>query len=85
MGQITTTQNLVAIKEVRHAGQWQASISIRPSGAETEIFRDNCVNAMAADALAPYLARPPTPMILTEYIVDILVYLCALVLKACDV
>ena len=23
MGQITTTQNLVAIKEVRHAGQWQ--------------------------------------------------------------
>ena len=22
MGQITTTQNLVAIKEVRHAGQW---------------------------------------------------------------
>ena len=25
MGQITTTQNLVAIKEVRHAGQWHMS------------------------------------------------------------
>ena len=27
MGQITTTQNLVAIKEVRHAGQWVNSLS----------------------------------------------------------
>ena len=25
MGQITTTQNLVAIKEVRHAGQWHSN------------------------------------------------------------
>ena len=28
MGQITTTQNLVAIKEVRHAGQQQEHIRV---------------------------------------------------------
>ena len=31
MGQITTTQNLVAIKEVRHAGQWLFAKRTNPS------------------------------------------------------
>ena len=28
------------------------------SGAETWIFRENCVNTMAAEALAPFGGRP---------------------------
>ena len=31
MGQITTTQNLVAIKEVRHAGQSSAHVRVEHS------------------------------------------------------
>ena len=31
MGQITTTQNLVAIKEVRHAGQKHTNKNIYPA------------------------------------------------------
>ena len=33
MGQITITQNLVAIKDVRHGGQWQKTPHTPPSRA----------------------------------------------------
>ena len=37
-----------------------------PSGVETKIFQANYVNAMAADALAPCIARPSTCIMLTK-------------------
>ena len=41
------------------------SSDVNTFGAEARIFQDNDVNAMAADALAPYITRTPAAMILT--------------------
>ena len=38
------------------------------SGAELEIFRDNQINTVAADALVPCATSPPAPMHGNEYI-----------------
>ena len=37
---------------------------INPQGAGTELSRFNIINIMAADALAPYVARTSAAMIL---------------------
>ena len=46
-----------------------------PSGAEMGILQLNLVNIMAADALAPCVARSSAAMILIVCNVDILVFL----------
>ena len=38
------------------------TITVNPSGAENVIYRNNLVNTIAADALAPYVARLSTRM-----------------------
>ena len=35
-----------------------------PCGAESGIFQNEYANTTAADALAPYVARPPATMVL---------------------
>ena len=54
MGQITTTQNLVAIKEVRHAGQQGGTQWICPTPPIIEnlcanIFRENIYDYVLED------------------------------------
>ena len=43
------------------------SNSVSSSDAENRIFRANTVNTMTADALAPWVARTSTAMILTMH------------------
>ena len=47
------------------SNNYTSRISVNLSGAETETFRDNYVNAMVVDAMAPNVARPSATMLLT--------------------
>ena len=46
-------------------GGIQTSLKFNPFGAQARILQDNWANTMAADALAPCVARPSAAMVLT--------------------
>ena len=50
---------------LRHPHVVTCSLSFNPSGVGTRIFKENWVNTMAADALAPCIARSSAAMVLT--------------------